>query len=267
MSSNSFEPGQFDILPPAHIARLIEDVGVKKVNMSVTSILTLGILAGVFISLGAAFYTIVITGSTLGVGLTKLVGGLVFSLGLILIIIGGAELFTGNTLITLSWADNKISSVDLLKNWFLVYVGNFLGALFVVVCIYLSGIYNASPYAETARSIGEAKVALTNTELVFRGLLCNLLVCMAVWMCFAAHSASSKIMIILFPISAFVALGFEHSVANMYFLPLGLVLEAQFAVVDALRNLIFVTIGNIIGGGVLVGLVYWLVYLRHQSVT
>ena len=267
MSSQKLEPGVFDILPPALIARLIQDVGVKKVKMNVVSILTLGILAGAFISLGAAFYTVVITGSTLGVGLTKLVGGVVFSLGLILIIIGGAELFTGNTLITLSWAESKISSVELLKNWFLVLMGNFLGAIFVVLIIYHSGIFNAAQFAETARSIGEAKVSLTNTELVFRGVLCNLLVCMAVWMCFAAHSASSKIMIILFPISAFVALGFEHSVANMYFLPMSLLLEAQITVVDALRNLIFVTIGNIIGGGVLVGLVYWLVYLRNQPET
>lgn len=260
------EPHALDVVPPGRIAQLVEDVGVRKCALPALATLTLGVLAGAFIAFGAMFYTMTVTGSDLGFGPTRLLGGLAFSLGLVLVVIGGAELFTGNSLIVMAWADGRVSSNALLRNWGLVYLGNICGAAGAVVLVHLAGTMNigGGNVAATARAIAEAKVALSPIEAFTRGILCNVLVCLAVWMCFAAHSVSGKVLAIIFPITAFVALGFEHSIANMYLIPIGaLQAGAQVGVAGALANIATVTLGNVVGGGVLVALVYWLVYLRR----
>lgn len=262
------EPHPLDVVSPARIAHLVEEVGVRKANLPLIPLLTLGVLAGAFISFGAMFYTVTITGSELGLGPTRLVGGLAFSLGLILVLIGGAELFTGNSLIVMAWADGRVSTAALLRNWGLVYLGNLVGALGTVVLVQLSGIMATGDgaVAKTAAAIAQAKVALDPMQAFARGVLCNTLVCLAVWMCFAAHTVSGKVLAIVFPITAFVALGLEHSIANMYLIPIGALNGASGIGIGALvANLLPVTIGNIGGGGVLVALVYWLVYLRADK--
>jgi len=257
-----------NVIPPRRIAHLVEEVGVAKVGLPTISILTLAVLAGAFIAFGAMFYTVVITGSELGFGPTKLLGGVAFSVGLILVIIGGAELFTGNSLIVLALAQRKISLAALLKNWALVYVGNFAGALGMVLLVHFSGVLDVGggAVAETARIIAESKVLISPFEAFLRGVLCNILVCLAIWMCFAAYTVVGKILVMIFPISAFVALGFEHSVANMYVIPLGAMQPgSDIGLSDFFTNLVPVSIGNIVGGGALVGMVYWLVYLRSDA--
>ena len=255
-----------DAYSPEKIALLVEEIGVKKSKLSITKTFVLGILAGVFIALGAMFYTLVITDSNLGFGLTKLIGGVAFSLGLVLVVVAGAELFTGNNLIVMAWANHDVTTRALLKNWVIVYFANFLGAILTVYAVYWSGILeqNNQLLAHTAVEIAQGKINPTAWQLFIRGILCNTLVCLAVWLCIAAHDVASKILAIVFPISAFVALGFEHSVANMYFIPLGMLLDSNsITLVDGIENLIPVTLGNIIGGSVFVALVYWLVYLRN----
>lgn len=262
------EPHPLDVVSPARIARLVEEVGVRKVQLPFVSTLTLGILAGTFIAFGSMFYTVTITGSELGFGPTRLLGGLAFSLGLILVIVGGAELFTGNSLIVLACASRRITVAALLRNWGLVYVGNLVGALVTAVLVHLSGVLTLGDGAVgiTADAIALAKTSLDPGQAFVRGILCNIMVCLAVWMCFAAHSVSGKAVAIIFPVTAFVALGFEHSIANMYLIPVGMLNRdgaIDFAALFA--NLIPVTVGNVIGGGVLVALVYWLVYLRPSQ--
>ena len=254
-----------DVVPPAQIAQLVEEVGVKKTKLSALKTMTLGILAGAFIAFGAAFYAIVVTGSELGFGPTRLLGGLVFSLGLVMVIVGGAELFTGNSLIVIGWADGRISTSALLRNWALVYVGNLIGALGIALLVHLSGMLESAEGAvgQTVRSIGDAKVALDGGQAFVRGILCNILVCLAVWMCFAAHTVTGKVFAIIFPIAGFVAMGFEHSVANMMVIPLAAFQDGStIGVFDFLQNLVPVTLGNIVGGGGFVAAVYWLVYIR-----
>lgn len=267
---NHAEPYLLDVVPPAHIAQLVEEVGIKKAELPLVPTVTLGVLAGAFIAFGGMFYTLVITGSELGLGPTRLLGGFAFSLGLILVVIGGAELFTGNNLITLAWADGRVTAAALIRNWALVYLGNLVGALGMAVLVHLSGTLSLGDgaVAATAVSIAQAKVALSPFHAFIRGVLCNTLVCLAVWMCFAAHTVSGKVLAIVFPITAFVALGFEHSVANMYLISIGAMQAGgAIGVVAFLANLIPVTLGNMVGGGVLVALVYWLVYLRQAPVT
>ena len=260
---NRFE-NILDAYAPNKIASLVEEIGVRKANLPVLKTVVLGILAGAFIAFGAMLYTLVITDSTLGFGLTKFIGGIAFSLGLILVVIAGAELFTGNNLIVMAWANREITTVKLFKNWSIVYLSNFIGALMVVLAMFWSGLLeqNNAMVEETALAIASSKVNVAWHELIIRGIFCNTLVCLAVWLCLAAHDVASKILAITFPITAFVALGFEHSVANMYFIPLGMLLDSDISVVEFLGNLVPVTIGNIIGGSVFVALVYWLVYLR-----
>lgn len=261
------EPDALDVVSAARIAQLVEEVGVRKVNLPLIPTLTLGVLAGAFIAFGSMFYTVAVTGSELGFGPTRLLGGLAFSLGLILVVIGGAELFTGNSLIVMAWADRRVGTAALLRNWGLVYLGNLIGALATALLVHLSGVLwlGDGAVAATAAAIAHAKVAIGPMEAFVRGILCNTLVCLAVWMCFATRTASGKILAILFPITAFVALGFEHSVANIYLIPIGaLQAEGTIGVADILANLIPVTLGNIVGGGVLVALVYWLIYLRKD---
>ena len=254
---------EFDAYTPAQIATRIEDSGVKKAALPFRQTLVLGVLAGAFIALGALFYTLALTGSPLGFGPSRLVGGVAFSLGLVLVVVGGAELFTGNNLIVMAWADRKITGARLLRNWGIVYLGNFIGALGTVVLVVLSGVFDLADgeVGKTAAAIAVAKLDLSLTEAFFRGVLCNVLVCLAVWLCFAARSVTDKILAILLPITAFVGLGFEHSVANMYVIPVTMMAgDMDWQLAGFLRNLVVVTLGNIVGGGGLVALVYWLVY-------
>lgn len=266
MAADPHQPGPhpLDVVAPARIAQLVEDVAIRKVGLTFMQTLTLGVLAGAFIAFGAMFFTLVITGSELGFGPTRLLGGMAFSLGLVLVIIGGAELFTGNSLIVLGLADGRVTLAGLLRNWGIVYLGNLIGGVATAGFVHLSGILdmNGGAVGITAMGIADAKLALDPLQAFTRAILCNVLVCLAVWMCFAAHSVSGKVLVILFPITAFVALGFEHSVANMYMIPVGMMHAGAIDTGAFLTNLAVVTAGNVIGGGVLVALVYWLVYLR-----
>jgi formate/nitrite transporter len=261
------------------MAARVQAAGTAKGNLDAVSTFVLAVLAGAFIALGAVFYTFVVHDSTLSLGMTKLIGGVVFSLGLILVIIAGAELFTGNSLLVLACVSRKITLLQLLRNWTIVFVGNFVGALSMVLMIALSGHWAGNPtLSGKVLAIANAKVNLGFTQALMLGILCNILVCLAVWLCFSGRSVTDKILAIIFPITAFVALGFEHSVANMYFIPAGLVVKADPATLETAAdlsrltvagfiqyNLIPVTIGNIIGGGFFVAAVYWFVYLRPKG--
>ncbi|HMZ55430.1 MAG: formate/nitrite transporter family protein [Nitrospira sp.] len=261
-----------DAYPPPEIAARVCQLGLAKVNTTVPTMVALAVLAGAFISLGALFYTVTITvgneSLALPFGVLRLVGGMTFSLGLILVVVGGAELFTGNNLIAMAWAARCVQTRQVVRNWVWVYLGNLLGAGGTAVLVLLAGVHTLGDGAvgETMVRIARGKVALDPLAAFVRGILCNVLVCLAVWLCMGARTVADKVLAILFPISAFVACGFEHSVANMFFLPLGFALtagsSASFSILDALSNLALVTLGNIIGGTVLVALVYWFIYLR-----
>lgn len=257
-----------DAYAPKEMAARIETVGVAKAKLSFLQTLMLSILAGAFIAFGALFYTFVITGSGLGFGPTRMLGGIAFSTGLILVVVGGAELFTGNNLIVMAWADRKVTHGELLRNWFLVYIGNLIGALGTVFLVVMSGVLALGDGAvsDTAVAIAESKLSLSFSEAFFRGILCNVLVCLAVWLCFSARTVVSKILAIVFPVSAFVALGFEHSIANMYLIPIGYFAGSDtVTAMGLLMNLIPVTLGNIVGGSALVALTYWIIYLRKPN--
>ena len=264
-----------DAYPPPEIAARVCKLGLAKVNTAVPTMVALAVLAGAFISLGALFYTVTITagaeGPTLPFGLLRLAGGVTFSLGLILVVVGGAELFTGNNLIAMAWAAGCVQTRQVVRNWIWVYLGNLLGACGTAVLVLLAGIQLLGDGAvgETMVRIARSKIALDPLSAFARGVLCNVLVCLAVWLCMGARSVADKILAIVFPISAFVACGFEHSVANMFFLPLGMVLTtgsaAPLSLAGAVSNLALVTLGNMIGGTVLVALVYWFIYLRSSS--
>lgn len=253
-----------EVYSPGQVARVVDEVGVRKAALPVFQTYTLAILAGAFIAVGSMFFTLVMTGDSGLFGLHRLAGGMAFSLGLVLVVIGGAELFTGNNLIVMAWADRKIGTMGLLRNWIVVYLGNFVGALGCAVLVKYAGVMALSGGAvgETAVAIAKAKISLPYLEAFVRGLLCNALVCLAVWMSFAAHSVSGKILAVVFPVSAFVALGFEHSIANMYMIPVAMLLDGggDITVSAFMGNLIPVTLGNIVGGGGFVALVYWLIY-------
>lgn len=274
-----------DALLPPEIAKRAEEVGARKCRLPFWPLLTLAVLAGAFISLGAIFSTTVSAGTTgaLPFGPVRLLAGVVFCLGLILVIVGGAELFTGNALISMAWASGTVSTGAVLRNWGIVYVGNFIGALATAVLLYLSAQYTFGGGAVglTALEIARAKTALGFVQAVALGILCNALVCLAVWLCLGARSTTDKILAVVFPISAFVATGFEHSIANMYFIPIGLLIKTDTAFLAILGkgaadyasltwtnffivNLLPVTLGNLIGGVALVGLVYWFIYLRPE---
>jgi formate transporter len=264
----AISPSPQDAYPPAQVALLVEQVGVKKATLPLVETLALGLLAGAFIAFGAMFYTLVLTDNPLGFGPGRLLGGLAFSLGLILVVVGGAELFTGNNLAVMAWVAGQIRTGQLARNWTLVYAANLVGALGTALMVLWSGTLElgGGAVAETAVAIAQAKVALGVVEAFFRGILCNVLVCLAVWLCFAAHDVPGKVLAIIFPISAFVALGFEHSVANMYLIPVAMLAGAEgVTAAGFLANLVPVTLGNIVGGGVFVALVYWLIYLRHDG--
>lgn len=271
-----------DALLPADVARAAERVGVAKATMRFDRLFALGVLAGAFIALGAMFSTVVTVGGGLDPGLARLLGGLVFSLGLILVVVAGAELFTGNNLMAIAFASRRIRLRALLRAWGVVYVANFVGALATALIVYFSGhTRNVAGVGQRALEIAEVKTSLPFGQAVLLGVLANALVCLAVWLAMSARSVTDKILAIVLPVAAFVAAGFEHSIANMYFIPTGLFLKewapdsfwrqsgvrpSQFGDVTwsrfLLDNLVPVTIGNIIGGAVLVALVYWYVYRR-----
>jgi formate/nitrite transporter len=262
------------------MAERMVNVGVKKANLGFWSMFALAILAGAFIGLGGEFYTVTVTDTGLGFGLNKLVGGLVFCLGLILVVVAGAELFTGNNLIMIAWVSGKLTLGRLMRNWVIVYLGNLVGSVATALLMYATRQWTFANYhvGATALNIANGKVNLAFTEALARGILCNALVCLAVWLCMSARSVTDKILAILFPITAFVASGFEHSIANMYFIPMGMLLRGEPEVVSAAgrvagdlanlnvagfaRNIFAVTTGNIFGGAFMVALVYWFIYLR-----
>ena len=281
-------PIRLDAFIPREMAEKAEDVGVKKATMGLRNTFFLAIMAGQFIALGAIFATTVATGASgqLSFGITKLLTGLVFCLGLILVIVAGAELFTGNNLIVMAQANGRISAFQVLRNWIIVYAGNFVGAVATVVLIFMTKQYTFANggIGLTALNIANSKCSLDFFQAIALGIMCNSLVCLAVWLCFSARTTTDKILSIIFPITAFVAAGFEHSVANMYFIPIGLLIKlgapASFWQVIGktaadypnltlenflLANLVPVTIGNIIGGSLMVGLVYWFIYIRKSK--
>lgn len=255
-----------DAHPPREIARLVERLGVAKAQADAITLIVLAVLAGAFISLGALVFTVVATGSTLGFGVTRLLGGVGFSLGLILVVVGGAELFTGNNLLAMAWASGLIGTRDVVRNWLLVYLGNVIGCLATVLFVVWANIasLDGGAVGETAIQIARAKASLPLGEAFARGLLCNALVCLAVWLAMGGRGVADKILGILFPITAFVTVGFEHSIANWFFLPYGMALDKLGTVtrVGAAWNLAAVTAGNLVGGTVLVAAVYWIAYLR-----
>jgi formate transporter len=275
-----------DALLPAEIARKAEQIGANKVRVDAVTLLALSILAGAFIALGAMFATTVLAGAagTVPYGIGRLLAGLVFCLGLVLVVVGGAELFTGNTLMVMAWAARKVTLAEMLRAWAIVYAGNLIGAVGTALLVYLSGqpLGGNGAVAAVAVNLAVDKTALSLQHAFFLGILCNVLVCLAVWLAMGARSTSDKVMAVVFPVSAFVVAGFEHSVANMYIVPLGLMLKAWadpslwsqigvtadrlggLTVWSFLGNLVPVTLGNIVGGGVLVGGVYWFVYLRPR---
>ncbi len=255
-----------DAYRPAQIAVLIETVGVSKANLPARQMMVLAILAGIFIGFGAAAYTMVMTGVDAGNGPARLAGGVVFTLGLILVVVGGAELFTGNALMVIATVDHHISLAMLLRNWSVVYVGNLIGAVGLAVTFGFSGLLD-QPMGSTAIGIADAKATLPVTEAFVRGILCNALVCLAIWLSFAAHTVAGKILAVLWPISAFALLGLEHSVANMFFFPQAWVAGAQTSATAAFANLVSVTLGNIVGGGLGVALAYRFAYLSPTHET
>lgn len=274
----------FDDLAPAEMAKKVEAASIRKASLNFMSLLVLSILAGAFIAFGSEFYTLAIFDSALSLGLTRVIGGLTFSLGLILVIVAGAELFTGNNLIIMGVASRVVSFKQLFRNWSVSYLGNFIGSMAIVFIMFLTNQWKLKDglLGASAVLIAANKVNLTFIEGFTRGILCNALVCLAVWLCFSARTVVSKVAAIVFPITAFVASGFEHSIANMYFIPYGMLLKNNPKVLEALLNLspnidlsnltitgflgnlLSVTTGNIIGGTVVVGLAYWFIIVRPE---
>jgi formate transporter len=272
-----------DSYKPAEMAERASAFGEQKAGVKVGPMFLLACLAGAYIAMGAIFATTVAAGTSAAwpFGVTRMLMGLVFCVGLVLVVVGGAELFTGNTLMTIACLEKRITTGALLRNWAIVYIGNLIGSMVIALLTTIGKTYNLGNGAlgMAALTIANVKVNLGFWQAVALGILCNFLVCLAIWMTFSARTVSGKILAILFPISAFVAAGFEHSVANMYFIPAGLFIKLFDPAFTAgtsldlthltwggffLNNLLPVTIGNLIGGAVLVGMIYWAVYLRNQ---
>lgn len=264
----------FDAFSPPEISERVERIGVAKARLPLLRMAMLGVLAGAFIGLGAMFFVIVAADPALGFAAKRVLGGAVFSLGLLLVVVAGAELFTGNNLLAMAWADGRLSTAEVLRNWGVVLSANAAGALSVAVLVVLSGhpAMNDGAVAAQYVRIAAAKTALPFVTAFASGILCNVLVCLAVWMAMAGRSVVDKAVAILFPIAAFVAAGFEHSVANIYFIPMGLLLQGT-AGIDAptitlagmVRNLVPVILGNVVGGSVFVALVYHVIYRRGRD--
>ena len=258
---------------PAEIKEAIEKVGVKKTNLPPQASFLLAIVAGGSVGLGALYYTIVASDAELSFATTRVLGGLVFSLGLALVLVGGAELFTGNNLIVMAWASGRVSTAEMLRNWVIVYFGNLVGALGLVVLVFFSHHLdmNGGRIGLSVLNTATGKIQPDVVTLFFKGVLCNLLVCLAVWLAYAGRSVTDKIVALILPISAFIAAGFEHCVANMYFLPLAWLLTqtghipanfdaSPITISGIIHNLVPVTLGNIVGGAGLVGAIYWAIY-------
>jgi formate/nitrite transporter len=258
----------FDAYSPREIAARVQDLCMVKARLPFVQLVMLGVLAGAFIGLGSLYYVIVVSDPSLGFAAQRVLGGAVFSLGLLLVVVAGAELFTGNNLLAMAWADGCLGTREVLYNWAVVCAANFAGAAGLALIVFLSGHtdMNGGAIGKAYLKIAAAKASLPFWEAFFRGVLCNVLVCMAVWMTLAGRSVVDKFVAIFLPISAFVAAGFEHSIANMYFLPLGMMLQAAAGQpvewAGLWRNLVPVIAGNIAGGSVLVALVYYVIYVR-----
>lgn len=269
---------------PAAMAKVAEEAGVYKATNKPMTTFFLAIVAGVFIAIAFAFYvTVTVGGEALPWGINRFISGICFSLGLMLVVVCGADLFTSSVLIVIAKASGKITWRQLVMNWLLVYIGNLIGALFFVALIWFSGETNQANGAWGANvlQIAEHKMRHTFVEATCLGILANLMVCLAVWTSYSGHSLTDKMLSMVLPVAMFVASGFEHSIANMFMIPMGLVL--RYCATDTfwqsnglsaedftsltpynfiIDNLVPVTLGNIIGGGVLVGLTWWVVYLR-----
>lgn len=304
-SRNKLTPAQtvtFEAIMPAMMALRAEESGVKRASTDPLTLLVLGVLAGAFISFGAIFATTVSAGTIaitaadgklalstgLPYGVARLLTGVVFSVGLILVVIGGAELFTGNNIIVMAWASGKVKTRALLLNWVLAFIGNFAGAILTAALMFYTTQYTFGGGAVglAALNTANAKASLAFIPALTLGVMCNALVCLAVWMCFSARTTVDRVFTIVPPIAAFVAAGFEHSIANVYFIPMGLFIKAgapdsfwrtlgktpaDFPELTwsnfFVGNLLPVTIGNIVGGSIMVGAVYWFVYLRQKALT
>lgn len=282
MNANS----PFDLLLPSAMAKVAEDAGVHKATKQPLSTFYLAITAGVFISIAFVFYITVTTGSAaIPYGLAKLIGGICFSLGLMLVVVCGADLFTSTVLTIIAKASGRITWQQLALNWVNVYLGNLIGALFFVTLIWFSGEHTVANGLWGLNVLQTANYKLQHTfiEAVALGILANLMVCLAVWMSYSGRSLMDKMFVMILPVSMFVACGFEHSIANMFMIPMGIVIKnyasadfwqsvsttpAEFAELTVqnmvLNNLIPVTLGNVIGGGLMVGLTYWVIYLRRS---
>ena len=275
---------KIDELLPHQITEKADNIAYSKATKAFLSAFYLAITAGMFISLAFVFYITVTTGAgNLAWGLKCLIGGLAFSLGLLLVVVVGGELFTSSTLTLIAKASNRISTMQMLKNWLVVYFGNFVGASFLVFLIFFAGLYNADhgQWGLTALQVAQHKLHHSFTEAVALGILCNIMVCLAIWMAFGAKTVTDKMFAVLLPVAMFVSSGFEHCIANMFMVPTGILIQhfaspefwiaigqdpSTFADLSTsnfiFHNLIPVTIGNIIGGGVIVGLMHWMIYLR-----
>lgn len=267
-----------DAYSPGEVARRVETVGVAKAEMALLPLAMLGVLAGAFIGLGSMLFVLVRSDPGLGFAASQLLSGLVFSLGLLLVVVAGAELFTGNNLLAMAWADGKISSRQVLHNWVVVCAANFVGAAGLALLVQLSGHtgLGGGAVGRAVVRIALAKQDLGWQEAFFRGVLCNVLVCMAVWMAMAGRSVVDKAVAVVFPVTAFVAAGFEHSIANMYLMPLTMLVQAGSGMAAGSpavtlggmgANLAAVIAGNLVGGSVLVGLTYHVIYRRKPLVT
>ena len=277
-----------DALLPREMAERAEHVGVEKTRLDPVRLVALAILAGAFIGFGSMFSIVVTAGTENAIpyGLSRLIGGVVFSLGLILVIVGGAELFTGNNLMIMACASGKVKPGELLRAWLVVYIGNFFGAVGLAMLVFLTAGYSHGNGAVGVVALGaaEAKASFSAFQALTHGILANVLVCLATWLCFSARTTTDKILAIVPPIAAFSAAGFEHSIANMYLLSFALLTKLgapmsfwitigkvqtaypHISILPLLSNLLWVTIGNMLGG-VVVGITYWFVYLQKRPTT
>jgi formate transporter len=286
-STNSPQTVTFDAIMPPAMALRAEASGVNRASIDLATLLVLSVVAGAFVSFGAIFATTVSAGGAeLPYGIVRLLVGLAFCAGLIMVIIGGAELFTGNNLLIMAWASNKVTTRAVVLNWVLSFAGNFVGAIATAALMFYSTQYTfgGGSVGLVALNIANAKTSLTFVPALTLGIMCNALVCVAVWMCFSARTNIDRVVTVVPPIAAFAAAGFEHSIANIYFIPMGLFIKAgapdsfwkaigktaaDFPELTwsnfLVGNLVPVTIGNIIGGSLMVAAVYWFVYLRKKA--
>lgn len=267
-----------EALTPAQITQKADDLGITKTEMSFARSFMLSLMAGAFISMGAMFFCLVVGDPNLPFAIQRVLGGFLFCLGLILVVVAGAELFTGNTMIVMTAASKRIKWSAVWKNWIVVFVGNFIGALIIVGLVFLSEMpsMNGGQIGQTMVSVAAGKMHAGWLALFAKGIMCNFLVCLGVWMAYASKTVADKVLAVLFPITAFVACGFEHCVANMFFLPMGALLAsfgiapagidpATVNMMGALYNWSATVPGNIIGGAIFVGLAYWFIYRKKQS--